>query len=156
MTLIKGYKAPFFKLFNSTKKEIALDTFKGKTLVIHFFPLAFTGTCTKQLCTLRDDFSFYTNLNVDVVGISVDSLFVLNKFREEQQLTFDLLSDFNKEASLAYGALYDEFIFGMKGVSKRAAFVIDKNGIIQYSEVLETAGDLPNFEAIKEVLKAIK
>jgi len=95
-------------------------------------------------------------LNVDVVGISVDSLFVLNKFREEQQLTFDLLSDFNKEASLAYGALYDEFIFGMKGVSKRAAFVIDKNGIIQYSEVLETAGDLPNFEAIKEVLKAIK
>ena len=156
MTLIKGDKAPFFKLYNYAKKEISLDTFNGKTLVIHFFPVAFTGTCTKQLCTLRDDFSFYTNLNVDVVGISVDSLYVLNKFREEQQLNFDLLSDFNKETSLAYGALYDEFIFGMKGVSKRAAFVIDKNGIIQYAEVLESAGDLPDFEAIKEVLKAIK
>ena len=155
MTLIKGDKAPFFKLFNSTKKEISVDTFKGKTLVVHFFPLAFTGTCTKQLCTLRDDFSFYTNLNVNVVGISVDSLFVLNKFKEEQQLNVDLLSDFNKETSLAYGALYDEFIFGMKGVSKRAAFVIDKNGIIQYAEVLESASDLPNFDAIKEVLKAI-
>ncbi len=155
MILNKGDKAPFFKLYNSNKKEISTDTFNGKTFVIHFFPLAFTGTCTKQLCTLRDDFSFYSDLNVDVVSISVDSLFVLNRFKDEQNLTFDLLSDFNKETSLAYGALYNEFLYGMKGVSKRAAFVIDKNGIIQYAEVLESASDLPNFEAIKELLKVI-
>ena len=156
MAIAIGQTAPNFSLFDSEKNKVTLSEMKGKNVVLLFFPLAFTGVCTKELCSVRDNIATYNDTNAQVLGISVDSLFVLDKFKQEQNLNFPLLSDFNKEASLAYGALYDEFIFGMKGVSKRAAFVIDKNGIIQYSEVLETAGDLPNFEAIKEVLKAIK
>ena len=155
MTTLKlGDKAPSFKLFNTDKKEVALEDFAGKTLIVHFFPLAFTGVCTTQLCTVRDAISMYKNDNADVVAISVDSLFALDKFKTEQNLQFDLLSDFNKEAATAYGALYDMFpAFGMKGVARRAAFVIDKNGLIQYAQVLESPGDLPDFAAINETLE---
>jgi peroxiredoxin len=156
MTLKKGDNAPSFNLLNTDKKEINLDSFKGKNLIVHFFPLAFTGTCTKQLCTVRDAINLYHNDKADVIGISVDSLFSLGKFKEEQQLQFDLLSDFNKETSASYGALYEMFpAFGMKGVSKRAAFVIDAAGIIQYAEVLESPGDLPNFDAINQTLSEL-
>ena len=117
-----------------------------------FFPLAFTSVCTKELCNIRDNIATYNNANARVLGISVDSLYTLAKFKDEQQLNFPLLSDFNKEVSLTYGALYDTFSFGMKGVSKRAAFIIDKNGFIQYAEVLEKAADLPDFEAIQNKL----
>jgi peroxiredoxin len=156
MTLKKGDNAPSFNLLNTDKKEINLDSFKGKNLIVHFFPLAFTGTCTKQLCTVRDAIHLYHNDKADVIGISVDSLFSLGKFKEEQQLQFDLLSDFNKETSASYGALYEMFpAFGMKGVSKRAAFVIDAAGVIQYAEVLESPGDLPNFDAINQTLSEL-
>jgi glutaredoxin-dependent peroxiredoxin len=152
MSLKQGDKAPDFRLFSTDKKEVSLTDFSGKNLIVHFFPAAFTGTCTKQLCTLRDGITMYHNDKSDVVAISVDSLFALAKFKEEQNLNFQLLSDFNKVTSKDYGAFYNEFVFGMKGVSKRAAFVIDKEGTIQYAEVLESAGDLPNFSAIDEVL----
>lgn len=153
MALQKGDKAPSFKLFNTEKKEVSLEDYKGKNLVVHFFPLAFTGTCTKQLCTVRDAISLYKNDQADVVAISVDSLFSLGKFKAEQNLQFDLLSDFNRDASAAYGSLYDLFpSFGMKGVSKRSAFVIDKEGVIQYAEVLEIPSDLPDFTAINDTL----
>jgi peroxiredoxin len=152
MTLKKGDKAPDFRLFSTEKKEVSLADFKGKNLIIHFFPAAFTGTCTTQLCTLRDAITLYQNDKTDVIAISVDSLFALAKFKEDQKLNFTLLSDFNKGTSKDFGAWYSEFVFGMKGVSKRAAFVIDKEGTIQYAEVLESAGDLPNFKAIDEVL----
>ena len=155
MSLQKGDKAPDFKLFSSDKKEVSLGDFKGKNLIIHFFPAAFTGVCTTQLCTMRDDLSYYTNLNAAVVGISVDSPFTLGKFKEEQHYNFDLLSDFNKETSQAYQAFYENFVLGMKGVSRRAAFVVDSEGTIQYAEVLENAGELPNFSAIKETLKSL-
>jgi peroxiredoxin len=155
MTLKKGDKAPDFKLFSSDKKEVSLSDFKGKNLIIHFFPAAFTGVCTKQMCTLRDSISLYHNDNTDVVAISVDSLFTLAKFKEDQQLGFTLLSDFNKVTCQAYGAYYEEFVHGMKLVARRAAFVVDKQGTIQYAEVLESAGDLPNFEAINAVLAAL-
>ncbi len=102
---------------------------------------------------MRDNFGYYEGLNAIVLGISVDSLFTLGKFKEENNYQFDLLSDFNKEVSAAYGALYNEFAFGMKGVSKRAAFVIDEEQNIVYAEVLESAGDLPNFEAIDAAVK---
>jgi peroxiredoxin len=104
---------------------------------------------------VRDNLNVYTSLNAEVVGISVDSIFTLAKFKEEQQYNFPLLSDFNKTVSQAYGAFYEEFVFGMKGVSRRAAFVVDKNGTVQYAEVLESAGDLPNFDAIKEALSGL-
>lgn len=121
--------------------------------MLHFFPLAFTSVCTTQLCTMRDNFGYYDGLNAVVLGISVDSLFTLAKFKEENNYQFDLLSDFNKEVSSAYGALYTDFAFGMKGVSKRAAFVIDEQQNIVYAEVLESAGDLPDFAAIAEAVK---
>lgn len=156
MALTKGDKAPSFKLFSSDKKEVSLNDFSGKNLIVHFFPQAFTGVCTTQLCTVRDAIAMYKNDKADVVAISVDSVFTLGKFKEEQKLQFDLLSDFNKETSTAYGAIHDVFpAFGMKGVSKRAAFVIDGHGTIQYAEVLESPGDLPNFAAINETLAAL-
>jgi len=156
MLLQKGDKAPSFKLFSSDKKEVSLADFAGKNVIIHFFPQAFTGVCTTQLCNVRDAISMYKNDKADVVAISVDSVFTLAKFKEEQNFPFDLLSDFNKEVSIAYSALYDVFpAFGMKGVSKRSAFVVDSNGIIQYAEILESAGDLPNFTAINETLNGL-
>ncbi len=152
MALQKGDKAPSFKLYSSDLKEVSLQDYQGKKLIIHFFPLAFTGVCTTQLCTMRDSFGYYKDLNADIIGISVDSPFTLAKFKEDQNYQFPLLSDFNKETARAYGAVYDEFVFGMKGVAKRAAFVIDENGEVIYAEVLEEAGNLPDFEKIKTVV----
>lgn len=154
MALQVGEQAPDFKLFDAELKEVSLKDFAGRKLVLQFFPMAFTGTCTTQLCTMRDSFGYYEGINAAVVGISVDSPFTLAKFKEDQAYQFPLLSDFNKEASQAYGAFYEEFVFNLKGVSKRAAFVVDESGKIIYAEVLESAGDLPDFEAIKQVLAA--
>jgi peroxiredoxin len=155
MSLKIGQTAPAFKLFNTDKKELALSDYKGKNVVLLFFPLAFTSTCTTELCSVRDNYSIYNDLNCVVFGISTDSLFTLGKFKEEQKLNFDLLSDFNKEVSTAFDCLYNDFIFGMKGVSMRSAFVIDKEGMVQYAEVLKKASDLPNFEAIKSCLEKL-
>ena len=155
MALTIGQAAPAFKLFNSEKEEVSLSSFLGKKVIIHFFPQAFTGVCTTQLCTMRDNLNYYTDLNAVVLGISVDSVFSLGKFKEEQNYNFSLLSDFNKEVSKAYDSIYDSWILNMNGVSKRAAFVIDSNGLVQYAEVLESAGDLPNFEAIKACVAQI-
>jgi peroxiredoxin len=155
MALKAGDKAPSFKLVDSDKNEVTLESFKGKNLILHFFPASFTGVCTTQLCTVRDAISLYHNDSCDVVAVSVDLPFTLAKFKELQNLNFTLLSDFNKEASTAYGALYESWILGLKGVSKRSAFVIDKEGVIQYAEVLESAGDLPNFEAINATLSRL-
>ena len=147
--------APDFSLFDTEKKKITLSELKGKNVLVLFFPLAFTSTCTAELCSMRDNLSFYNSMNAQVLGISIDSLFVLGKFKEEQKLNFPLLSDFNKEASKSFGCLYETFIHEMRGVSKRSAFVIDKEGIVRYEEILEKAGDLPNFEAINIVLKSL-
>lgn len=155
MSLHVNQKAPDFTLHNTVKAQIKLSDQKGKNVLLLFFPLAFTSTCTAELCSVRDNYGMYNDLNAVVFGISVDTLFTLGKFKDEQKLNFDLLSDFNKTASEAYGCLYPEFILGMKGVSKRSAFVIDKEGILRYAEVLEKAGDLPNFEAIKTCLESL-
>jgi len=156
MALQVGDNAPSFLLFNTEKKEVSSKDFDDKNLLVLFFPLAFTGVCTKELCTVRDDIGNYENVNSAVVGISVDSLFVLEKFKAEQNIGFPLLSDFNKTAATGFGVLYDQFpAFEMKGVAKRAAFVIDKDGVIQYAEVCPTPGDLPNFEAITAKLKEL-
>lgn len=155
MPLTIGQSAPNFTLFNTEKKEISLTDYKGKNVVLLFFPLAFTGVCTAELCNIRDNYNVYTSLNAEVIGISVDSLFVLEKFKASENYNFDLLSDFNKTASKDYDTLYETFAFGMQGVSKRSAFVVDKNGILQYAEVLEDAGKQPNFDAIKACLEKI-
>ena len=155
MSLQVGDKAPDFKLYNSDKQEISLSDYTGKNVVVLFFPLAFTGVCTAELCEMRDNIALYSKLNAEILAISVDSLFTLEKYKAEQNLPFHLLSDFNKVVSAAYGSLYENFVLGMKGVSKRSAFVVDSEGTIQYAEVLESAGDLPNFTAVQEALASL-
>ena len=147
-----GQPAPDFTLYNSEKEKVSLSDYKGKNVLLLFFPQAFTGTCTKELCSTRDNIALYNKANAQVFGISVDSIFTLAKYKEDQQLNFPLLSDFNKNVSTEYETLYDTFAFDMRGVSKRSAFVIDKAGIIRYAEVLETATDLPDFAAIQKTL----
>jgi len=157
MSIQIGDNAPNFTLISSEKKEVSLADYKGKNVVILFFPLAFTGVCTTELCTVSEGLDFYNDTNATVLGISVDSPFTLEKFKAENSINFPLLSDFNKEASTAYGSIYDVFPFGgLKGVSKRSAFVVDAEGTVQYAEVLASAGDLPNFEAIQTALNGLK
>ncbi|MCW3127009.1 MAG: peroxiredoxin [Bacteroidetes bacterium] len=157
MALPTGIKAPDFKLFNSEKKEVSLSDFKGNhNVIIHFFPAAFTGTCTEQLCNMRDNLNYYTGLGCVVLGISVDMLFSLAEFKKQQNYNFDLLSDFNKEVSKAYDMLQENFAFGMKGVSKRGAFVIDKEGTIVYSEETANPGVQVSFDAIKAAVEKLK
>lgn len=156
MPILSGNPAPDFTLFDTDKQPVSLSAQKGTNVVILFFPLAFTGVCTAELCSIRDNIAVYNNAHAKVLGISVDSLFTLGKFREEQNLNFPLLSDFNKEASAAFEVLYDTFpAFGMQGVSKRAAFVIDKEGVVQYAEICPTPGDLPDFTAIQNTLASL-
>jgi peroxiredoxin len=150
-----GQPAPNFTLFNSDKQKVSLSDFAGKNVLLLFFPQAFTGTCTKELCSTRDNIALYNQADAEVLGISVDSVFTLARYKEDQHLNFPLLSDFNKTVSTTYGALYDNFVFDMHGVSKRSAFVVDKQGIIRYAEVLETATDLPNFDAIHKILETL-
>ncbi len=151
MSLQVGDQAPDFKLKSTELKEVSLSDFAGKKVVLHFFPLAFTGVCTTQLCTMRDNFGYYEGLNAQILGVSVDSPFTLAKFKEDQAYQFPLLSDFNKETAAAYGALYEDFL-GLKGIAKRSAFVIDEEGKVVYAEVLEDAGNLPDFAAINKVV----
>lgn len=155
MSVKVGEKAPNFKLRATDKSEVSLEDYKGKNVVLLFFPLAFTGVCTTELCTMRDDIGTYEGLDAQVLAVSVDSLFTLEQFKNRENYNFPLLSDFNKTVSRAYSALYENFVLDMKGVSKRSAFVIDKEGVVRYAEVLESAGDLPNFEAVKETLSSL-
>lgn len=155
MNLAIGQLAPEFTLYNSDKNKVSLAEFRGKNVLLLFFPQAFTSTCTKELCAVRDDINRYSNINAEVLGISVDSVFTLSKYKEDQQYNFPLLSDFNKEVSELYGALYTDWILDMKGVSKRAAFIVDKNGILAYAEILENAGEIPDFAAINEKIAAL-
>jgi peroxiredoxin len=154
MTIQVGDKAPDFKLISSETKEVALSDFQGKNVILHFFPAAFTGVCTTQLCTVRDAIHLYENDNATVLAVSVDLPFTLAKFKEDQKLNFTLLSDFNKDVSRSYGAIYENWILGLKGVSKRAAFVINSEGVVIHAEVLENAGELPDYDKINAALGA--
>lgn len=155
MKIQTGQTAPEFTLYSSDKTKVKLSDSRGNTVLLLFFPLAFTGVCTKELCSIRDSITQYESVHANVMAISVDSPQTLAKFKQDQQLNFTLLSDFNKEVSALYGCLYEVFSLEMKGVSKRSAFVIDKTGAVQYAEVLENAGELPDFNAIQKVLKTL-
>lgn len=147
-----GENAHLFTLKDSDCKDVSLSDYNGKPVVLLFFPLAFTGVCTEELCHIRDNFKKFESLNTEILAISVDSPFTLAKFKTEHNLNFKILSDFNKDVSQAYGAFYEDFVLGLKGVSKRATFVVDKEGKIQYQEILENAGNLPNFTALENAL----
>lgn len=156
MSNLIGKPAPAFTLYDTEKKAVSLADFNGKNVVVLFFPLAFTGVCTTELCNVRDNIALYNNTNAVVLGVSVDSAFTLGKFKEEQKLNFSLLSDWNKTAAKAFGVLYDVFpALEMQGVAKRSAFVIDKEGVVQYEEVCATPGDLPDFAAIQQTLNKL-
>ena len=118
-------------------------------------PAAFSGTCTKELCTFRDSMAELNKVNATVLGISVDTFFALKAWKEAQGFNFQLLSDFNKTAIGDYGVVNEDMI-GLKRIAKRSVFVIDKNGIVQYSEQTPTPKDLPNFDAIRDVLSRLK
>lgn len=156
MALAVGTKAPDFKLFNTDKKAVSLSDFTGKNLVIHFFPAAFTGVCTEQLCSSRDSLSDYNNLNAAVVGVSVDMPFSLGVFKEKNGINFDLLSDFNKTLIHDYDMYQVNFAFGMKGVAKRGVVVVNKEGNIAYAETTVNPGVQVNFEALNKVLAELK
>lgn len=152
MQIKVGQQAPEFSLFDSERNKVNLADFKGKNVLILFYPQAFSSTCTEELCTVRDDIARYNNANAQVLGISVDSVFTLKRYRDEQGYNFPLLSDFNKEVSRAYDSLFENWIFEMKGVSKRSAFIIDKEGVVQYTELVESKDGVPDFEAINKRL----
>ncbi len=150
-----GQKAPDFKLLNTEKVEVSLSDFKGKNVVLFFFPMAWTGNCTKEMCTVQEDYSAYKSMNAEVIGISVDSFFALKHFAVDQKLGYTLLSDFNKEVIKAYDMVHHEFAFGYKDVAKRATIVLDKDGVIRFMEVLPSPGDFPNMDAIKAAVMSL-
>ncbi|MCK9281487.1 MAG: redoxin domain-containing protein [Melioribacteraceae bacterium] len=156
MALAVGVQAPDFTLKNHNLEDVSLSDYKGKkNVVLLFFPLVGTSVCEKELCSTRDGMKDYENLDAQVLALSVDSPFAQKLWVDKHKFNFPLLSDFNKEVSKSYGAFYDVFgagKFDYQGVSKRSAFVIDKDGVVQYAEVLENAGEEPNYEKIQEAL----
>ena len=151
MAATVGSKAPDFTLMNDKREEVTLSSQKGHPVVLAFFPAAFTGVCTKELCTFRDSMAKLNSANATVYGISVDTSFSLAEFKKQQNLNFPLLSDFNKEVIQAYGVFNPDMI-GLKGIAKRSTFVIDKDGVVRYAEVLEDARNEPNYDKVFEAL----
>ena len=156
MTLQIGDPAPDFSLPGTQDSEpVSLSDYRGKkNVLLLFFPLAWTSVCSSEMGGIRDSYSQYEGLDAQVLGISVDSPFALKAWSKQEGFCFPLLSDFNREAATSYGAIYAELL-GFKGVAKRAAFVVDKEGAIRYAEVLEKASDLPDFAAIQGALSSL-
>ena len=155
MALSIGQPVPDFTLYDSDKNKVSLHDLRGKNVVLLFFPMAYTGTCTKEMCEMRDNYSAYGKLNAEVLGISVDTVFTLAKFKEANNLNFRLLSDFNKETVRAYDVYLEDFSFDYHGVAKRSVFLIDKDGILRYSEVLPKPGDYPNMPELKSAVESL-
>jgi len=164
MSLKIGTKAPDFTLPTKTAdgpKQIKLsDNFEKKNTLLLFFPMAFTGTCTTEMCGVSMDLSVYGSLNAIVYGISGDNPFAQEAWAQKEKISVPLLSDYEHEVARAYDVAYDSFLpqmnLGMGGVPKRAVFIIDRTGVIQYSEMNDDARALPNFEKIKAKLTELK
>jgi len=159
MAIPVGSKAPDFTLKSKQASGLVdvklSNNFGKKNTVLLFFPAAFTGVCTKEMCDISSGMNAYTALNADVIAVSVDSPFAQEAWAQKEKITITLASDLNKKVAEAYGTLLQDLL-GMGSVSARAAFVVDKNGAIQYSEQTPTPKDLPNFNAIKETLAKLK
>jgi peroxiredoxin len=154
MSATVGSKAPDFTLMNENREPVTLSSQKGHPVVLAFFPAAFSGVCTKELCTFRDSMAKLNSAKAQVYGISVDTFFTLAAFKKDQNLNFPLLSDFNKDVIQAYGA-YNPDMIGLKGIAKRSTFVIDKDGIIRHAEVLDDARNEPNYDKVFETLATL-
>ena len=154
MSVDVGSTAPDFTLANQDRQPVALSAQRGKPVVLAFFPAAFSSVCAKELCTFRDSIAQLGKADAQVYGISVDTFFTLKAFHDHEKLSFPLLSDFNKQVIRDYG-VFNEDMIGLKGIAKRAVFVIDKNGVVRHREVLEDARNEPNYDAVFAALEAL-
>ncbi len=158
MGITVGNRAPDFTLKSKSGddlNDISLSDYRDeKNVVILFFPLAYTGVCTDEMCSVSSGLADYDALDAQVLGISVDSPFAQEAWAEKEGITIPLLSDFNKEVSAAYGSQFEDLI-GFKGVAKRSAFVVDKSGVVRFASVSDDPTELPDFDAIKACLQAL-
>jgi glutaredoxin-dependent peroxiredoxin len=154
MSVDVGSRAPDFTLMNQERQPVTLSGLRGRPVVLAFFPAAFSSVCTKELCTFQDSLAKLNAAKAQVYGISVDTFFTLKAFQEQQKLTFPLLSDFNKQAIRDYG-VFNEDMIGLKGIAKRAVFVVDADGVVRYREVLEDARNEPNYQAALAAVDAL-
>ena len=154
MSVDVGSKAPDFTLTNQDRQPVKLSEQRGTPVVLAFFPAAFSSVCTKELCTFRDSMAQLNAAAAQVYGISVDTFFTLKAFQDQQHYNFALLSDFNKQAIRDYG-VYNEDMIGLKGIAKRAVFVIDREGVVRYKEVLEDARNEPDYGRVLSALKSL-
>jgi glutaredoxin-dependent peroxiredoxin len=154
MSVDVGSKAPDFTLTNQDRQPVTLSGQRGKPVVLAFFPAAFSSVCTKELCTFRDSMAKLGEAKAQVYGISVDTFFTLKAFQDHEKLTFPLLSDFNKQVIRDYG-VFNEDMIGLKGIAKRAVFVIDKAGIVRHREVLEDARNEPDYDKVFSALASL-
>jgi len=154
MAVDVGSKAPDFTLTNQDRQAVKLSEQKGKPVVLAFFPAAFSSVCTKELCTFRDSMARLNSAQAQVYGISVDTFFTLKAFQDAQSYNFPLLSDFNKQAIKEFG-VFNEDMIGLKGIAKRAVFVIDKDGIVRHKEVLDDARNEPNYDKVFSTLATL-
>ena len=154
MSIDVGREAPDFTLVNHDRQKVTLSDLRGAPVVLAFFPAAFSSVCTKELCTFRDSLAKIAAARATVFGISVDTFFTLKAFHEQQRLTFPLLSDFNKQTMRDYG-VFNEDMIGLKGIAKRAVFVIDKHGVVRHREVLDDARHEPDYERVFAALASL-
>jgi len=159
MAISVGSKAPDFTLKSKTSTGLVdvklSENFGKKNTVLLFFPLAYTSVCTQEMCDITSGLNAYSGMNADVIAVSVDSPFAQEAWAQKEKIGVKLASDLNKETTKAYGVLFP-MLAGVGDTSARAAFVIDKGGVVQYSEQTPTPKDLPNFNAIKETLAKLK
>ena len=154
MAVDVGGKAPDFTLPNQDREPVTLSHLKGKPVVLAFFPAAFSSVCQKELCTFRDSMDALNKASAQVFGISVDTFFTLKAFHDQQKFTFPLLSDFNKQAIRDYG-VFNEDMIGLKGIAKRAVFVLDKDGVVRYREVLDDARNEPDYKKVLDSVASL-
>jgi peroxiredoxin len=154
MAVDVGSKAPDFTLTDQDRQAVKLSEQRGKPVVLAFFPAAFSSVCTKELCTFRDAMARLNSAKAQVYGISVDTFFTLKAFQDAQGYNFPLLSDFNKEAIKEFG-VFNEDMIGLKGIAKRAVFVIDKDGVVRHKEVLDDARNEPNYDKVFSTLASL-
>ena len=159
MAISVGSKAPDFTLKSKTASGLVdvklSENFGKKNTVLLFFPLAFTGVCTQELCDITAGLNAYSGMNADVIAVSVDSPFAQEAWAQKEKIGVKIVSDLNKETTKAYGVLFP-MLAGVGDTSARAAFVIDTNGVVQYSEQTATPKDLPDFAAVNEALAKLK
>jgi peroxiredoxin len=155
MAVKVGDRAPEFTLKNTAMQDVSLSSFKGKNVVLLFFPAAFTGVCTTEMTTCSRDVQAYKGLNAEVVGISTDLPFSLKAWADKEGITVPLLSDFNRKVAAAYGVQYESFLGVFAGVAKRSAFVIDKGGVVRFASSSDDPKVLPDFEAVKACLQSL-